>query len=328
MRRPLAFAVVLLVVLASVPLPVSAHSNHLTATSQVSDDGTLLVETVFVSQRAHLVVHADDGGEMGAALGSRSLTPGGLVRDVEVDVAADQWDQWGENRTVWLALHADDGDGEYDADDPVYTRFNRPVAERVAVGKGSPAIVTGQGFLGQYTDGPEVTVGRVTLPDDGLVVARDNETGDVLGTRALAAGTHREVAIGLNESFVAAQDGQFVVRTQLYADDGDGRLGDADRPLRVGNLTLETTLPVVSTGDGNGSAPVVNTPTQPAINTPAKTTGTSPPAESSPTSTAPSTDSTSPTPPSSGTGGGFGVGVAFVAATLASVLWFVRRTDR
>jgi hypothetical protein len=324
MRRPLALALAALLVLAAVPLPVVAHSNHLTATSQVSDDGTVVVETLFVSQRAHLVVHADDGGELGAALGSTTLAPDGLRRNVAVSLDDAAWADWGGNRTVWVALHAPDGDGSYDADDPVFTRFGRPVAERVAVGKGDPALVTGRGFYGQTVDGPRVTVGRVTLPEAGLLVARDDDTDRVVGTRALDAGTHENVTVALNASYVAAGDGEVVVRVGAYRDDGDGVLGDGDRPIRAGERVVGTRLPV-SVVDGGAGTPAVNSPEGPRVNTPTATpagpTGAGSATGDPPTGPDPST--------SSGSGPGLGPEGALLAVALAAALaGLARRSAR
>ncbi|MWG34980.1 DUF7282 domain-containing protein [Halomarina oriensis] len=328
MRRPFVLAVVCLVVAATVPLPVSAHSNHLTTTSQVTSDGTVTVETVFVSQRAHLVVHANDDGEMGEALGSRPLTPGGLQRNVEVAIDDDVWADWGENRSVWVALHADDGDGQYDADDPVFTLFDRPVAERVTVGKGDAALVTGRGFYGQTTSGPDLSVGRVTIPDDGFLVVRDDETDRVVGTQAVDAGTHEALTVGLDESYYAEQSGGFSVRAQVYLDDGDGTFDDADRLVRAGDAPVETTLPVSFGGSGRnetGDGAGVVTPGDPEVNTPAETTGDASPGPTD-TATVGTDDSTPDTDASTGTGPGFGVVVALVAAVLASLVWFGTRT--
>ncbi|MFC6733176.1 hypothetical protein ACFQH3_04170 [Haladaptatus sp. GCM10025707] len=44
---------------------VSAHGNHLSADSQVSGDGSVMVERLFVDQDSYLVLHADDEGEPG-----------------------------------------------------------------------------------------------------------------------------------------------------------------------------------------------------------------------------------------------------------------------
>ena len=316
MRRPLVVAAVCLLVAATAPLPVSAHSNHLTATSQVSANGTVVVESVFVSQRAHLVVHANDGGELGEALGSTTLTASGMQRNVEVAIDDAVWEQWGEDRTVWVALHAADGNGEYDPDDPVFTLFGRRVAERIAVGKGAAAVVTGRGFLGQRTAASELSVGRVTLPEGGLLVVRDNGTDAVVGTRALSAGTHEAVTVDLNASYVASQSGSFTVRAQLYRDDGDGSLDDGDRPILAGDGPVETVLPVtVDEGSATGTAPAVNTPTQPQVYTPAETTGSA-----STGTAATSTAAPHSTTDSSGVGPGFGVGLALLGAAVAASL--------
>ncbi|MFC5971207.1 hypothetical protein ACFPYI_07665 [Halomarina salina] len=337
MRRPPSTAVLAcccLLVLATVPFPVSAHSNHLTATSQVSAEGSVVVESVFASQPAHLVVHADDGGELGEALGSTRLAARGMQRNVEVAVDDDAWRDWGENRTVWVALHATDGDGKYDADDPVFTLFDEPVAERIAVGKGEAALVTGRGYLGQSTASSALSVGRATLPEDGLLVVRDDETDAVVGTRALPAGTHEDVTVDLNASYVASQSGSFTVRTQLYRDDGDGTLGDADRPILAGEVPVQTVLPVtVAESGANGTDSGANTPTPPSINTPDETAAggdSSPTAgESSPTAGTPSAAAQNGSTDSGGVGPGFGVVAALTAlVALVPLVWFGSRNRR
>ena len=61
MRRVVATLAVVLV-LASVPLPVAAHANHVTAGTQVSPDGTLVVDSVYLTSDGYLTVHRDDDG--------------------------------------------------------------------------------------------------------------------------------------------------------------------------------------------------------------------------------------------------------------------------
>jgi hypothetical protein len=172
-----------------------------------------------------------------------------------------------------------------------------------------------------------VTVGRVTLPEAGLLVARDDDTDRVVGTRALDAGTHENVTVALNASYVAAGDGEVVVRVGAYRDDGDGVLGDGDRPIRAGERVVGTRLPV-SVVDGETATddgPAVNTPEGPRVNTPTATpvgpSGASAATGDSPTGLDPST--------SSGSGPGLGPAGALLAVALAAVLaGLARRSGR
>jgi hypothetical protein len=56
-------------------VPVAAHLNHVSVDDQVSDDGTLLVETAYLSEGSswYVVVHADNGSGPGQAIGHRTL---------------------------------------------------------------------------------------------------------------------------------------------------------------------------------------------------------------------------------------------------------------
>ena len=72
-RRLLAVTLVCVLVLASAPLPVAAHLNHVTAGTQQTPDGTVIVESSFASNDGYLTVQRDDGGEPGEVVGVTSI---------------------------------------------------------------------------------------------------------------------------------------------------------------------------------------------------------------------------------------------------------------
>lgn len=58
------------VVLVGVAGPAGAHGYHLTANPQLSDDGTIVVESLFALSDGFVVLHADEDGAPGDPSGA------------------------------------------------------------------------------------------------------------------------------------------------------------------------------------------------------------------------------------------------------------------
>lgn len=300
MRPPHAVALVLAaaVGLAAAPLPVAAHVNHVSADPQASSDGTLVAETAYVANDGHLVVHRDDGGEVGEPVGHVPLSAdGGLQTDVGVRIDGAAWDDW-DARHAWLVLHTDDGDGRFEPDeDPVLRTFGQVSGERIAVARGDRALVTARGFAPQRVDetNRSVLVRNATLPADGALVVRNASDGRVLARTSLSAGSHRNVTLALPESFVASHD-RFTAEAALVNGTGE--------PVTAGGAPVATTFGVRTLG---GDASATGTA---GVTTPSATAGG---AESDATDRTATGDT-----PGSGTGvGGPGFGAQAALASLA-----------
>lgn len=322
MRAVGVIGVAVLVALVAGPVLVSAHVNDVRADPQVSTDGTVVLETVFIGTDGWVVLHAANGSGPGEPIGHAAVSSeGGLKEDVRVRITPEEWQSWSGNRTVWAVLHADDGDGQFEpGEDEVIEQFEEPAAHRFAVRRGdSPAYVTARGFAPQTTDDATVTVRAVALPEDGHVVVR-NATGDgpgaVVGATALPAGTSRNVSVELDAAFFRAREGSFALWAVAYTDDGDGTFGENDAPVRVGSRLVQTRFGVEKTGgptvtgtsDSHEDHEHTHSPT------PAESPATTP-------TTAPGTaaDDRSPTSPAGAPGLGATVAVTAVLLTLVAV---------
>jgi hypothetical protein len=299
-------AVLLLVTALAGASVASGHSvNYVSADPQVTPDGAVVVEGLFIEESGWVVVHERTADGYGEALGATRLPRrNAFYTDVPVSIGNRTWRNW-TTREVVAVLHGEDGDGEYTAADPPLGGFGAVVTDRFVVSKGNRALVTGEDDFPQRQDGPQVTVRRAALPADGHLVVR-NRTADgrVVGSRALAAGTYGNVSVAVNESFHADVEGSFAAHVSLYRDDGDGRF-DGDEPaVRAGNGTVATRFGVEPARTGG------------VVTTPASTTA--PPERGEPTPTATATDGPGGV---TDTGGQPGFGVPTVLlAVVAGVL--------
>lgn len=280
---------------------VGAHGNHVDANPQVVADDGLMIESTFVTQDAHLVVHRNDDGEPGEIIGSVSVADG-FHKNVRIALDSPPA---GET-TLWVVLHEDDGDGEFEPDeDPAMESFGSVAGTQVAVTPGDRAVyISAPSQTSQSVDDGSVRVERVAAPEDGHVVLRqieDGEPGAVVGSAPVSAGTNENVTVEMNDSFVADQRQYFGVVAQLTTDDGDGEYG-GEPAVTVGGEAVSTRLGLKK---GGGSV---------SVNT------------AEPTATATESDAD----PESGSGGtlalpGFGAVVA-VAALVALLAVAVRRS--
>lgn len=305
MTRPSAAALVVtacvLVAVASVPLPVAAHANHVAADPQTTPDGTLVVESAFILDDGFVAVQRDDGGEPGAVLGHTALSGrDGFVTDVEVAIDDGAWADWNGPERVHLVLRNDDGDGTFDPDDDRIVRsFGSAAAAVTTVDRGERAVVTARGFSPQTVANDSVTVRRAVLPTDGRLVLENATDGRRLGSVALDAGSHANVTVPLDAELGAAD--RHRVRAVLH---------DGDAPVTVGDEPVATAFSVRGGSSGSGTA----TPTPDLV-----TTATPFPDESAtPTAT------TTAEPTASGGQPGFGVLAVATAVALLAVVAVAR----
>jgi hypothetical protein len=280
------------VALAVGPAPASAHTNHASIDSQVTADGTVLVESAFLSTAGFVVVHAvDEAGEPGEPLAAQYVPRRSGFRTA-LSLQVDPAELAGDGaREVWVVVHQDaDNDGEFDpGTDNALSLFGELAGERATVATGpAPAYVAAERFEPPVADG-SVSVLAAALPADGHLVVRstaDGEPGPVVGHVALGAGEHANVTVPLDRP-VAGPEGTARLYAQLYTDDGDGRFDpESDTRVRAGGepvdtrFTVRTAVNATRTATGTGTATgstdetaIVNTPT------PTTTTTTAPAAD-------------------------------------------------
>jgi hypothetical protein len=324
--RP-AVALALLACLAALAAPALAHDvNHLSADAQVSADGTLVLESAYATSDGFVVLYRDWDGRDGEVVG---VTPFSAAQDdvTEVPVSLDEevWAAVDRNATVTAVLYADgDGDGRFDpAEDDPQVSFGRATQVTFDVGRGEAPVYVSAAGIGAQRSAGEVTVREVTLAEAGhlvLSLSEDGEPGRTLGHVSLDAGTHEDVRVSLNRSFLADRDGTFSVFATAYTDDGDtaGQLDAGDRPVRADGSLVATRFSVSPADDVETGTPtsVVNTPTATAPPT------TDPGTVSDGTPTRTTTRSAS-----AEDGTGFGV-VAVVLALLAALFVVTARRRR
>jgi hypothetical protein len=303
----------------------ATHGNHVAVDAQVSETGVIRAEEVSTLTRGWIVLHDDDGGEPGnATLGQAWINSTGFRSDVPVRVDDAVWADWSGTQTVWAVVHRDDGDQEFDpADDPSLVALNPTAKSRFALAKrdGGTVNVIASGFRPQQTTNATVTVPRVTLREPGHVVLihGDGESAEPVGSRALAAGSHRNVSVRLDADFFTDQQLRFQLRAVAYSDDGDGTFDAADEPVTVDGTTVASSFVVEKTDNASvepDDGGLLNTPT--GTPTPERTeTPTATPTAEATTDT--ETTVATPTTGSSATGpGGFGLLGALVALTVVA----------
>jgi len=222
------------------------HGVHIEVDSQATSDGTVVVEQLSMLRYGYVVLRADDGGSPGAPVGYAPVRGVGDQSAVSVRVDADTWDGWSGNRTLWAVLHRDDGDGEFDPDaDPALSDRNPLASASFTLRKHADDVrVLATDIDPQRLDGATLTVPRVDLAAPGHVVVRSVDGTTTIGSARATAGSHENVSVQLNRSFVAAQAERFRVRAVAYRDDGDGEFGDGDVPVRAGTDLVGTLLTV------------------------------------------------------------------------------------
>jgi hypothetical protein len=291
------------------------HGDHVTVDPQAVSDGSVVVETVSTAGPRFLVLRTDDGGEPGDPVGHASVPAGEFRTNVPVSVDPDIWEGWTGNRTLWAVLHRDGGDGTFDPDDDQSVATREPGAEvAFELGRtesGADRVLARVEGRQRLRDG-RLTVRRVDLSRAGHVVARPVDGDRVVGSEALSAGTHENVTIALNESFLDDQRRTFRVRLVAYRDDGDGTFGAGDRPATVGDDPIASSLVVEQPESGGNEAA---TTTRAPVDAPTTGSQTAPKA---------GTDTSSPSS-TSANGPGFGAAAALLAGVVAIATLVARR---
>jgi len=286
----------------------AAHGNHATAGPQVSANGTVVVEQVFLSEPGYVVLTVADGAGRDRIVGHRPLDPG-LHHGVRARVDPDRWRTAPDTVVVDVWLYGDDGDGEFDPDaDPRLLRFDRPAGATVPVRKGpAPVGIVTDGTAELAPDGT-LAVESVTLAERGHVVVHapgNGSLGEALGHRTLDPGRHANVSVPAGDP--PAENRAVVVA--VHRDDGDGEFDPAaDPPVRVDGAPVASDVTVLA----GGRDPVrVNTPTPAAAESGDATTPGTPDRGATTGADATATGRTG------GDGVGFGIPVALASLLVA-----------
>lgn len=252
----------------------TAHGNHLTVDSQVSNDGTVVVENFFLQNGGYLVLHADKNGEPGKVIGYRKFGSG-YRSAVPIEIDRRYWRNGGETMTVWATLHRSDGDGTFrPGQDEIFRSFGGFTGSSFTVRKhdtGRSYVVAANPFgVRQTTDGPTVRVRNVSLAEDGYLavhaVEQDYSPGEVVGRTRLTAGVHENVTVELNASFYESLDERFDLWAVAHSSDGDGNFDPAsDAPVTSGEEMVGSFFSLEKADSGGGE--VVNTPTETTTDT-------------------------------------------------------------
>lgn len=319
MRRAPALLLAFAMVASMVATPVAAHGSHVRADPQVSDDGTIVVESMFSVNGGYLVVHQDQGGQPGRPVGVADIEQG-AYSSFEVQVDREYWDAHQGNRTYWLVLHRDQNpdDGGFDpmVDSAVRGLHSGVIGARIPVMKSDDgaARVLAAEYNGQRIDSPAVTLSRVQLDRPGYVVVQTVSGGapdEVVGTRALEPGTYEDLAVDIDPAVLDSMnvDGTERISATLHVSDGDGSFqADSDTPLTADGDPVRTFFSFTKVANASAT-------TEPLINTPEATpepTGTTP--DGSTTTTG--DDGGAET----GSTAGFGVAAALVGTLLAALV--------
>lgn len=288
--------------LAAVPALASAHTNHASVDSQVTADGTIIIESAFISNAGFIVVHAvNDNGEPGEPLASRYV-PERSDFQTALSLQVDSTDLPGNATTheVWVVVHQDaNGNGEFDpGTDNALSLFGQLAGERATITTGeAPGYVAAERFSPPPTEDGSVSVVAAALPADGYLVLQSEvggEPGPVVGHVPLEAGEHTDVAVPLDTP-VPSSDGTTQLYARLYTDDGDGSFDpESDSQVRSGGEPVGTEFTVAVTrssaatpasktstmdkdsiGTATSETAILNTPTPTTVTTGAPTSSTS-----------------------------------------------------
>lgn len=319
-RAAVAAGVLLLVVaptLGVLTAPADAHGNHVTARNQVSGDGTVVVESLFLLEGGYLAVHENDGGEPGEVLGYVAVDQG-YHRGVGVDVDESWWDSADGNESLVAVLHRDAEPGdEFDpAVDTPISSFGDVAGAEFAVRKGDGSVnVVATRYTGHSVDG-SVTIPSAALADDGHLVVRSDdggEAGEVVGHRSLPAGEHENVTVEVDDDAVPENGTSVYLWVTAYRDDGDGTFdAERDDPVTVAGSPVGSRL--VATG-GNGSDGGLDV----GLNTPESTTTDATTGSGDADAGTGSTTDDGTTPSDDATGGDTGMPGVGVVGTIVAV---------
>jgi hypothetical protein len=322
MRRSVAAVLAVLVVLAGLAaLPVAGHGNHLTTDAQVVDDH-VVVERSFMLTDGYAVVHIDQGGSMGRAIGHVALSAG-PDENYEISVDQEFLSQIDGAATVWVTLHRSDGDGEFEPNqDTPLTGIQGQAAGVVIpiyVSSDGNVNVVARDFGTQRIDSATATVRRVETNQSGFVVLED-ESGSIVGSTAVEPGVSSNVSVPLSASFyesMAVNETASLTAT-VYHDDGDGEFdASSDSKVRAGGAPVGSDFGVQKVENASRTTSVVVTAVGTTVPTATASSATDSPAATTTESSTTGSAESGPVP-------GFGIAVAALAV-LAAVAVFRRR---
>lgn len=332
-----------LVIGLSIAAPVVAHGNYLAADAQVTADGVVRMEGVFMITKGWVVLHANTPGGSEDVVGHVSPEQNAFRTDVAVTVNRSYWADVTGNRSLWAVLHFDaDNDDAFDAssDPPIGGRDDPDHAVRIPVRNSDrAAFVLAEQEHAQETNRSAVTIRRVALPEDGHLVIQTNENGspgDIIGNRSLEAGQHETVTVALAEHFYHHQPEQFSLWAVIYRADGDGQVDEGAQPVMVNGSLVATRFPVKRTDEleaGHSHTPSVTRTPRTATPSPTPTEhdheAHEHTVESTPTPTASPTSTPSPTrSPGSATRTPGQPGMGFSVAIVATLIGLIYRQYR
>lgn len=197
----------------------------------LNETGEFLVESAYVPDGGWLVIHADDNGTIGPALGVAYLEPG-LSENIPVKIP------WREGTpTLYAVLYEDNGRTRRldlnDADMPILVNGKPVVAEFSATYP--PDLFV----LDQPVIDDTFVVERVLVNQPSFIVAyadSDGEPGFIIGSQSIPAGLSEQVTVEVAGSQVTD-----VVYIYLHEDTEPG--GGFDFPANDPPLTFEGRLP-------------------------------------------------------------------------------------
>jgi hypothetical protein len=247
----------------------------LTVEDQTLDDpSTVTVDSVTTAgDDLWVVIHADEDGSPGAALGVSDLV-GGSDEDVQ-DVTVQLDEPAEDGQTLWAMLHTDDpADGEFtfldnsEEDTPamvdgevVQQSFSVSVDDGGG-GDNTPAITAEDQTLAPDSAGT-VSIAEATIDQPGFVVVHEEEDGgfgSVIGSSGLIeTGTSSDISVELDRD---AADGETLYAMLHYDQNGneeydgidtDGPVtGDDDSPV------LDTFGITIEDDGGGGDTPSIS----------------------------------------------------------------------
>lgn len=258
-------SVALLCVLLSTLPVAAAHTNHVEADPQIVGGDRVRIEAVYALVDAWIVVHeANATGGPGEPIGHVAYDSDDAFRtDVEVPVSPSNGTL---DEALVAALHREaDGEGFDPEDDPILTRFGEPVVAPFAAARGeAPVYVGAQTFSPQEVADGSVRVRRVSLASGGYLALTANVSGaDRLGVVDLSPGTHRNVSVEVRRPETPGGE-TLRIEATIHGDDGDGRFGEGDEPVRVEGQPVASVFTVAwdrarsdgGGGQGDGPAPI------------------------------------------------------------------------
>jgi hypothetical protein len=250
--------------------PAGAHANHVVVPPQISPNGVVYIESVFVVDEVWLVLHDDADGTKGQPIGQTFIDQSrGPVTDVAVKIPSQAWSNMRASQPIWIDLYFDNGDGRFDASsDESLSPLSLFSPTSFTVQRGDTRAYLGVHSTRLQRTTGTVNIRRAILPENGYLVIRNDSNGGpgvIVGHTALKAGNHTDVSIRLNATFFENRPSSFGVWVMLYMDDGNGELDEKDRSVTVGNQSIRSALSLSKRESSTTSTPaeaeLVTTPT-------------------------------------------------------------------